>query len=350
VKYCSVRFYRLIPLNYAETPECHILSGNSNILRFIYTGTEFYKERISYNVLFKIINYQFNLVRFFCSFILLLFDKLKKRKVMLQINRFKISEISIKRIYSAFLRRFIAAPYKLKWSLSDVGITYRKKLKKFKNIHEGKRCYLIANGPSLIKTDINKLANEITFGMNRIYLNYPNMQFKPNYLVCVNNLVLSQFASEFQKENMPVFINWQSREFFKNKSNLYFIGSKIMNTKFSTDISMTINPGATVTYAALQIIYYMGFKEVVIIGMDHNFIYTGKPNEEQIRTEEKDQNHFAPNYFPKGFKWDTPDLISTEYYYKIAKLQYEKAGKRIIDATIGGKCSVFDKADYNTLF
>ena len=53
-----------------------------------------------------------------------------------------------------------------------------------------------------------------------------------------------------------------------------------------------VQEGYTVTYAALQIIFYLGFKEVVIIGMDHRFTYEGEPNEERLLTE-RDTNHFS---------------------------------------------------------
>jgi hypothetical protein len=92
----------------------------------------------------------------------------------------------------------------------------------------------------------------------------------------------------------------------------------------------------------------MGFTKVIIIGMDHNFSTKSKnrPNKMEVREEEEDVNHFHPNYFPKGSKWETPDLKSSEYFYKIARKEYEKDGRQIIDCTIGGKCEVFEKDDY----
>lgn len=46
-----------------------------------------------------------------------------------------------------------------------------RRLKKLKNIHLGKRCFIIGNGPSLKAEDLSKLYknNEITFAFNRIY-------------------------------------------------------------------------------------------------------------------------------------------------------------------------------------
>lgn len=262
----------------------------------------------------------------------------------------KLEELSLKRVLKGIVRRIMNIPHKISWNFSQTALNNREKLTKYKNIHLGQRCFLIANGPSLNKTDINLLKDEITFGLNRIYLNYSNMSFKPNYLVCINKLVLNQFANEFKNETMPEFFNWQCREKFKNQNNINFLEMNFFSSEFSKDISKSITSAATVTYAALQIIYYMGFKEVVVIGMDHNFFFTGKPNEIQRRTEEKDVNHFSPNYFPKGLKWETPDLTATEYFYKVAKQIYEKDDRKIFDATIEGKCDVFDKKELKSFF
>ena len=50
-------------------------------------------------------------------------------------------------------------------------------LRTLKDSHQGQRCFIMGNGPSLAKTDLSKLKNEFTFGMNRIYLAFPQMGF-----------------------------------------------------------------------------------------------------------------------------------------------------------------------------
>jgi hypothetical protein len=206
----------------------------------------------------------------------------------------------------------------------------------------------VANGPSLKKMDLSFLKDKISFGLNRIYLAYKEKQFANNYLVSINNLVLTQFAKELDALPITKFINWESRSHFSKKQENNFIYRKIFGKNFEKNIEQGLNPAATVTYAALQIIYYMGFTKVIIIGMDHNFSTKSKnrPNKMEVREEEEDVNHFHPNYFPKGSKWETPDLKSSEYFYKIARKEYEKDGRQIIDCTIGGKCEVFEKDDY----
>jgi hypothetical protein len=262
--------------------------------------------------------------------------------------RVKLKELNFSRVYKAILRRVVSVPKKLSWSFSGKGRENKFKLYKYKDFYKGQRCFLVANGPSLKKMDLSFLKDEISFGLNRIYLAYEDMNFTNNYLVSINGLVLSQFNDEIQNLKMPKFINWESKNYYKDDSTILYIYKQLFGSNFGKDISKSVNPAATVTYAALQIIYYMGFTEVVIIGMDHNFTTKTKnePNKTEVRDEEEDVNHFHPNYFPKGTKWETPDLVSSEYFYSIARQEFEKDNRRIIDCTIDGKCEVFEKGNY----
>ena len=45
-----------------------------------------------------------------------------------------------------------------------------------------------------------------------------------------------------------------------------------------------------------------------------------------------------------------PDLDASEIAYHAARQAYQEAGRRVLDATIGGKLNVFSKVDYDALF
>jgi hypothetical protein len=107
--------------------------------------------------------------------------------------------------------------------------------------------------------------------------------------------------------------------------------------------------GSTVTYVALQLAFHMGFSEVILIGVDHSFNTKGAPNL-TITSDGDDPNHFSPEYFGKGFRWQLPDLEASEQAYVMARDAYEKSGRIILDATVGGKLPVFPKVKYEHLF
>ncbi len=104
------------------------------------------------------------------------------------------------------------------------------------------------------------------------------------------------------------------------------------------------------TYTAMQIAYYLGFQRIILVGVDHSFKTTkGEPGSPVV-SQGDDPNHFDPQYFGKGFRWLLPDLEMSELAYRIAKYQFERANREIVDATIGGKLQVFRKVDYRSLF
>lgn len=232
-----------------------------------------------------------------------------------------------------------------------------RRLAALKDIHKGKRAFIIGNGPSLKNTDMSKLKGEITFGMNRIYLMFPELGFRTTYLSVVNDLVIEQTAADLAALDMPKFLTWRSRRFFRSdqftesqSSNLpTFLYSTYDSPRFSPDVRGRIWEGATVTYVTMQLAFHMGISEAYLIGVDHNYETKGTPNA-TITSDGDDPNHFHASYFGKGFRWQLPDLETSEIAYRMARQAYEKAGRRIADATVGGKLTIFEKADYNSLF
>lgn len=210
----------------------------------------------------------------------------------------------------------------------------------------------MGNGPSLSKMDLSLLKNEITFGLNRIYLMFDKIDFVPTYYVAINELVLEQFSEEIISLPSPKFLNWNRRQLFGlSDDRVQYLKIRLpVIDNFGTDLTKPLCVGATVTYIALQIAYYMEFEEVILIGVDHSYEEQGTPNTTEIRTGEVDKSHFAPNYFPKGVKWQLPDLRHSEYAYSLAKDAYLLDGRKILDATVGGRCPVFRKVDYYSLF
>jgi len=228
-----------------------------------------------------------------------------------------------------------------------------RRLDALKDIHKGKRAFIIGNGPSLRQTDLSKLRNEFTFGMNRIYLLFPELGFHTTFFVSINDLVIEQFADEILAQPMPKFLAWRSHRHFLPTLQLAnlptFIYTSYTGPRFSPDVRGRVWEGATVTNVALQLAFHMGFEKVILIGVDHNFASKGDANKTVI-SQGDDPNHFAPNYFGKGAKWQLPDLDTSEIGYTFAREAYRKAGREVIDATVGGKLTIFPKVDYNSLF
>lgn len=225
-----------------------------------------------------------------------------------------------------------------------------RRLEALRDAHQGKRCFIIGNGPSLKQMDLSLIRDEYTFGLNRIYLLFPELGFQTTYLVSVNELVLEQCAQEMRELSVPKLITWRARKWLGDDPHTLFIDSDFTaDEHFSTDLTGRIYEGFTVTFVALQAAYYMGFQEAILIGVDHNFVTQGTPNETVVSTGD-DPNHFAPGYFGKGFRWQLPDLEGSERAYTLACQAYQSAGRQVLDATLGGKLTIFPKLNYSDLF
>jgi hypothetical protein len=219
-----------------------------------------------------------------------------------------------------------------------------------KDIHRGKRAFIIGNGPSLKQTDLGILRNEFTFGLNRIYLLFHELGFTTSYFVTVNDLVIEQCKDDILALPMPKFLSWHSHRFFKPGAlPATFLYTTYDNPAFAGDVRWRVWEGATVTYVAMQIAFSMGFEKVILIGVDHNSNVAGKANSTVV-SQGDDPNHFHPGYFGKGFRWQLPDFETSEVGYQLARDAFESAGRQIVDATIGGHLSIFPKVEYGSLF
>jgi hypothetical protein len=267
-------------------------------------------------------------------------------------RRLVARELSAERIITALHRRAADLPHRFAWSAgSGQSKLNRDRLTGYADLHKGQRCFILGNGPSLGKMDLSPLASEVTFGLNRIYLLFEKMGFEPSYYCAANELVLEQFGEEISSLTMPKFINWSGRAAFDplDETNLFLRQALTLSDYFGVDLREPICSGGTVTYLALQAAYYMGFSQVVLLGVDHSFVDKGTPNRAEHRTSEVDENHFHPNYFPKGSRWQLPDLNRSQNAYRLARAAFEEDGRQVLDATVGGALDVFEKVDLDTL-
>ena len=222
---------------------------------------------------------------------------------------------------------------------------HSKRLMRFKDIHKGKDCFIIGNGPSLNKIDLKPLKDYHTFGLNKIYLMLDRVDLNLSYHVAVNPLVIEQSAKEFETLQCQSFLSFSAaRGRVRNLDKFFFIATGGPFT-FQEDITREIHEGYTVTYVAMQLAYYMGFRRLFLIGVDHNFKATGVPNEQQLLTGE-DLNHFDPQYFGGGKEWHLPDLEASELAYHLARFHFNRAGRQIFDATTDCKLQIFPKIKY----
>jgi len=239
----------------------------------------------------------------------------------------------------------------------------KNQIKGLKNKFAGKRCFIVGNGPSLNELNLNLLKNEYSFAVNSIYYKTREMGYKPTFYAVEDPHVINDNINEINDYECDyMFFPSKFKSKFKKGKNRYFVNLDYSffndvspyfeKPRFSQDCSEEVFCGQSVTIVNLQLAYYLGFTEVYLIGMDfsYNIPDSAKVDGNVIESTEDDVNHFHPDYFGKGKKWHDPKLHNVLKSYKMAKLMYEIDGRKIINATKGGKLEVFDRVDYNLLF
>lgn len=234
------------------------------------------------------------------------------------------------------------------------------RLKQLYNCHQGQRCFIVANGPSLRAEDLDLLweRNEITFGMNRIYKIFSQTDWRPTYYACEDEKIALEHQPEISAipakiKFIPAELKWYYGIIIENA--LYFHFNCDKNTSypfcFSTNINKQIDGRGTVTFTCMQLAAYMGFSEIYLLGVDHNYQKTIDINGNVV----VDPN--AKDYFCEGYDSDIKDVVvhdmgnNTRAYMDAKKYCDSTSGKvTIYNATRGGKLEVFQRVDFASLF
>ena len=209
-------------------------------------------------------------------------------------------------------------------------------LHKFKNIHEGDTCVIIGNGPSLDKTPLDELNAYKTFGSNMIF----RKPFYPDYY-CIIDEEMMNACLPLPGMSSTKFMRAEARE--HDNYPIY----PIVANGFSLDIANFIVMGGTVTYALLQIAFYMGFDTFLLVGIDHRYPKTDKLSGNKFTAGSTDPDHFTPAdgkpYFETGKEFNAPELEGTRKTYAMAQELFTKAGKTILNLTPNSALDIFEK-------
>ena len=128
-------------------------------------------------------------------------------------------------------------------------------IRDFRHIHNGKRLFILASGPSLSTHDLSLLKRKIVMGLNRSFLTYPETSYH-----CVMDHRLFEL---YDKELLA------TRYLFTLKDRPWGIPMELLGTEgFSWDLEKGVYSGYTISFVALQLAVYMGFREIFYLGLD----------------------------------------------------------------------------------
>lgn len=271
-----------------------------------------------------------------------------KEAILFKIRTNKIVRILV---YPFINYRRISDKQKYKLTLDAMYI------RTLKNTKKGKRCFIVGNGPSLTVEDLNKLKEEDTFAFNRIYYIFDKTEWRPTYYMCVDTGVLGMNLPEIEKLNLPnIILSNIARYSVKTQTeNIHYLYDyskfKINRWGFdppyiSEDVSEHFCFCFTVTFDAIQLAIYMGYSEIYLLGVDHN--YSVKVNAKGRITRDGSIKDYFDGLEKTAIT--AMNYEATTAAFKEAKIYCDSHGIVIRNATRGGKLEVFTRIDFDTLF
>jgi len=152
----------------------------------------------------------------------------------------------------------------------------------FKDLHKGKNCFIISSGTSLSDLDLSPLERRITIGLNRSFMAFPSTTY---------NCVMDHRLFDLYPEEIK-----NTRYLFTLEDRPWGIPLKLQGSDgFSFDLQEGIFSGYTISYFALQLAIYMGFKRIFFLGLD---LKNQEGNTHFFGFDHRSENH-EDTEFPK---------------------------------------------------
>lgn len=222
---------------------------------------------------------------------------------------------------------------------------YEETLKIYHKKHEGQKCFIVGNGPSLQMKDLEKIQNLNipTFGVNLIYKMYPSTYWRPTYFVITEYNIYRTYydeINELRSDNLFIKDFYPLSETPHISGVNYYPGyarrTYMEQQQFSNDITKAVYAGTSVTYDTIQIASYMGFKEIYLIGVD--FSYLNDP-------AEKGNHVYDSVTVDKRKVAGISNISVTLNAFQKAREYADVNGIKIYNATRGGKLEIFERKE-----
>lgn len=264
------------------------------------------------------------------------------------------------KIYQTFMLnsfvRLLCAPVML-FKLKKIYYRFQKTddykyIKKLENKYAGKRCFVIGNGPSLTPSDLDMITGEISIASNKIFEIFSSTKWRPLFYFCLDPVCYSNNAvaiEHMECENKFIrYYGEKNKELNKNMhyvcigSERYVINiSRYKKKNISIDCAKNFSRAFTITTTAIEFAIYMGFKEIYLIGIDHNF-----PLSIDQKGKKKTNSNIKSHFYVVGNEDSRENFTyidATTSCYEAYRDYANENGITIKNASRNSKLEVFEK-------
>ena len=216
--------------------------------------------------------------------------------------------------------------------------------------YQGKRCWIVGNGPSLAHTPLDELQWEYCFGLNKISMIFERTAWRPSFLVSTTtDLQDSNYRAEVERgiqSSYRGFVDgtaWpENKRLPENAYRLNCSQSEALKAAdgqddfWSDDPTERVSKFGSTILPAFQLAAWMGFTHIYLVGCDLGYRSFGDGG---------DLNHFTADYYPTGAIEDGENAAMIRAH-EIAAVNCKRLGVEIYNATIGGELEVHSRIDF----
>ena len=258
-------------------------------------------------------------------------------------------------------KKMIEAPYSYKQIL--------QKNEEYHNKHKGERVFILGCGPSINQYDLKLLKDEFTIAMSSFYLHNDIKCINPDYYCCAGfkcagklvtdtliNTYFHTLVSILPNTHVFIDINDKDRidDDIKNHFNYYYCTHDIHPGCLEyIDLEQNLMEYNSVPILAIQMAIYMGFKQIYLLGVEHDSLITGKyeyfydvkksmfyNTDESVNNDCTLKIRFSDSLYDSYRLW--------EQYKSLKRISID-SGSEIINITGAGALDVFPLSDFYSI-
>lgn len=237
-----------------------------------------------------------------------------------------------------------------------------------KGRHHGERCFILGNGPSVKGLDLAALAGETVISVSSGYLHADHDLLAPRYhclpqvtygLMTEDDVVQWFVEMHDSIGDAELFLSTTEYELVQRRG--LFRGRTVRYVHFHdsfdsvphdtiVDVAKPVPRVESVPIMCLMLAMYMGFKEIVLLGVDHDHFLTSRYTYafEPVAQKDKDITVGKDGASLVSRHDDFQSLARLWRQYRALALIGRSQGLRVVNSTPGGELDEFERVPFST--
>lgn len=249
------------------------------------------------------------------------------------------------------------------WYLRLRNQRFLKKNLELKNKFAGKRCFVIATGPSIKEQNLKQLAGQPSISVSNFFLHPDFNIIKPAYHLFVPShppVTIEQYGAVFKdaEAHFPsgqnILISITDRHIveklnvFKNQNiYYYFVKRRPLGKNENVDFSKQIPLIQTSAHIGIYLAIYLGAKEICLIGCDHDWIMHMGVTRHFYEEKNSVLSKTGYNEWSGGMEHQFESYLNLWRVYKAIRDYSLRLGIKIYNLSPVSILDVFQKADFD---